>query len=79
MKILCAALVVSCILATPADARHRSRSHSHRLPYAISYIHNYGPGPWPGSYAFYDGPVSVRCRQSAAAYLGQDGRRHPCN
>ena len=29
--------------------------------------------------AYYDGPATVHCAQSAAAYLGQDRRRHPCN
>jgi hypothetical protein len=48
------------------------------LPYPISYIHNYGPGPLPGTFAYYDGPSTNACRQSAAAYLGQDRRRHPC-
>ena len=48
------------------------------LPYPISYLHNYGPGPLPGTFAFYDGPSSILCRQSAAAYIGQDRRRHPC-
>lgn len=77
-----AALLVSSVMVAPADARHRrhaSQSHATALPYRISYVHNYGPGPWPGTYAYYDGPLRARCAQSAAAYLGQDGRRHPCN
>jgi hypothetical protein len=49
------------------------------LPYEISYLHNYGPGLLPGTFAYYDGPATVHCAQSAAAYLGQDRRRHPCN
>ena len=48
-------------------------------PYRISFSHNYGPGILPGTYAYYDGPLRVRCDQSAAAYRGQDGRAHPCN
>ena len=28
--------------------------------------------------AYYDGPATVKCYQSAAAYIGQDGRRYPC-
>jgi hypothetical protein len=48
------------------------------LPYEISYLHNYGPGLVPGTFAYYDGPSTVACSQSAATYLGQDGRRHPC-
>ena len=27
---------------------------------------------------FYDGPSTNHCYQSAAAYVGQDRRRHPC-
>ena len=52
--------------------------HNWGLPYPISYLHNYGPGPQPGTFAFYDGPSTVLCRQGAAAYIGQDRRRHPC-
>jgi hypothetical protein len=48
------------------------------LPYEISYLHNYGPGLVPGTFAYYDGPSTVACWQSAATYLGQDRRRHPC-
>ena len=48
------------------------------LPYPISYLHNYGPGLQPGTFAYYDGPSTILCRQSAAAYIGQDRRRHPC-
>jgi hypothetical protein len=48
------------------------------LPYPISYLHNYGPGIAPGTFAFYDGPSTNHCYQSAAAYVGQDRRRHPC-
>jgi len=85
LKILCAAIVVAATIAAPIAAqadeyrRHHHRHH-HRPHIAwFSYIHNYGPGPVPGTYAYYDGPTSVRCKQSAAAYRGQDGRRYPCN
>lgn len=80
MKFLCAALIISAALtATPASARHRHHHHHHhRLPADFSYNHNYGPGLLPGTFAYYDGPLAVRCDQSAAAYRGQDGRRHPC-
>ena len=65
-----------------ADARHnrhhRHYHHSYGLPYQISYLHNYGPGLRPGTFAFYDGPSTILCRQSAAAYIGQDRRRYPC-
>jgi hypothetical protein len=95
MKLLSAALVVSALVATPAFAghnrHHHHRHHHHHVahgpmyyaapgqPYRLSFSHNYGPGILPGTYAYYDGPLSVRCDQSAAAYRGQDGRAHPCN
>jgi hypothetical protein len=75
-----AALLATAALAPSlADARH-SRHHLHNwgLPYPISYLHNYGPGVQPGTFAYYDGPSTVLCRQGAAAYIGQDRRRHPC-
>ena len=76
-----AALLATAALAPNlADARH-NRHHRHHhwgLPYPISYLHNYGPGLQPGTFAYYDGPSTVLCRQGAAAYIGQDRRRHPC-
>ena len=78
MKLLCAILIVSAAMATPASARHLRHHHVRLLPYDFSYNHNYGPGLQPGTFAYYDGPLPVRCDQSAAAYRGQDGRRHPC-
>jgi hypothetical protein len=85
LKFFAAAAVLAAMAAAPsvADARHYRHHHHHRrhawhLPYQISYLHNYGPGLTPGSFAYYDGPVSAKCRQSASAYIGQDGRRHPC-
>jgi hypothetical protein len=90
MKFLSAAIILSTLVATPAFARHW-KHHHHRhahesfvfaqpgQPYPISFYHNYGPGLQPGTFAYYDGPLSARCKQSAAAYRGQDGRAHPCN
>jgi len=77
--LIAAALFAAAALAPSlADARHY-RHHRHwPLPYPISYLHNYGPGPQPGTFAYYDGPSTVLCRQGAAAYIGQDRRRHPC-
>ena len=64
-----AALLSAAVLAPSlADARHNRHHH----------LHNYGPGPQPGTFAFYDGPSTVLCRQGAAAYIGQDRGRHPC-
>jgi len=76
--LIAAALLAAAALAPSlADARHY-RHHHWPLPYQISYLHNYGPGPAPGTFAFYDGPSTNHCRQSASSYLGQDRRRHPC-
>ena len=80
-----AVTLLSIAAAVPAMARshhhhhhHHARAHSHHA-FDI-YSHNYGPAVLPGeAFAYYDGPLSVRCRQSAAAYRGQDGRPHPCN
>ena len=67
---IAAALLSAAALAPGlADARHnRHHLHNWGLPYPISYLHNYGPGPQPGTFAFYDGPSTILCRQSAAAY-----------
>jgi hypothetical protein len=72
-------LATAALAPNLADARH-NRHHlpNWGLPYPISYLHNYGPGPQPGTFAYYDGPSTLLCRQSAAAYIGQDRRRHPC-
>jgi hypothetical protein len=82
LKLLSAAALLSALAVAPSLAAelrvHHVRYH-HGLPYEISYIHNYGPGLVPGTFAYYDGPSTVHCAQSAAAYLGQDRRRHPCN
>jgi hypothetical protein len=89
-----AILTLLTVNAGAAQARaHHHRHHHHRhhhhyrhhhvgvnsLPYQISYLHNYGPGTLPETFSYYDGPSTVHCAQSAAAYLGQDHRRHPCN
>lgn len=83
VKLFAAAALLAAVALAPtlAEARHyRHHRHHHypALPYPISYIHNYGPGLTPGTFAFYDGPTSRLCKQSAAAYFGQDGQRHPC-
>jgi hypothetical protein len=88
MKFLSAAIILSTLVATPAFARHWKHHHhtaesfvfaAPGQPYRISFRHNYGPGLQPGTFAYYDGPLAVRCKQSAAAYRGQDGRAYPCN
>jgi hypothetical protein len=84
-KFLIAAALLSAATLVPgmADARHNRHHHHHHLrnfglPYPISFLHNYGPGPLPATFAHYDGPSTILCHQSAAAYIGQDRRRHPC-
>ena len=82
VRFLIAAALLAVVALAPslADARHYRHHHRNHwpLPYPISYLHNYGPGPAPGTFAYYDGPTTNHCWQSAAAYLGQDRRRHPC-
>lgn len=82
LKLLAAIAALSAALApSVSEARthhHRYHRYANPLPYPISYIHNYGPGLMPGAFAYYDGPATNRCYQSSAAYIGQDGRRHPC-
>jgi hypothetical protein len=80
LKLLSAAAILAAlaVASSLAQARtHHVRLHS--LPYEISYLHNYGPGLQPGTFAYYDGPSTVACAQSAATYRGQDRRRYPCN
>jgi len=76
-----ALLLAAAMLPGTADARRYHRHHYHHyrgLPYPISYLHNYGPGATPGSFAYYDGPSTNLCYRGSAAYRGQDHRRHPC-
>jgi len=77
-----AAVVVSMAISTSAGAGHRHHKHRHHTHPAETdiYLHNYGPAVTPDQpFAYYDGPISVRCNQGAASYRGQDGRPHPCN
>jgi hypothetical protein len=84
LKLFSAAAILAGLALAPGMAqaryRHHYEHHAFRywLPYEISFLHNYGPGFVPGTFAYYDGPATVACYQSAAAYRGQDGRRHPC-
>jgi hypothetical protein len=81
MKLFAAAGLLAAVVIAPtlAEARHQHRYwRANPLPYPISYLHNYGPGPQPGTFAYYDGPSTILCRQGAAAYIGQDRQRHPC-
>ena len=77
LKLLSAAAILTATVVAPGLAQARTYWRTY-LPYPISYIHNYGPGLIPGTFAYYDGPSTNACRQGAAAYLGQDRRRHPC-
>ncbi|MFO1108281.1 MAG: hypothetical protein U1E61_03750 [Bradyrhizobium sp.] len=80
LKLFAAAGLLAAATIAPnlAEARYHHRYwRTSPLPYPISYLHNYGPGAVPGTFAYYDGPVTVKCRQSAAAYIGQRGI-YPC-
>lgn len=80
--VMLSAAVLAPALADAADLGVYPRHHRHHgrygLPYKISYLHNYGPGLVPGTFAYYDGPSTNFCYQGSAAYIGQDHRRHPC-
>ena len=79
LKLAAAVLVALALAPGLAQARtHHHHGYPYWLPYEISYLHNYGPGPLPGTFAYYDGPSTNLCYQGSAAYLGQDHRRHPC-
>ena len=80
---LVAAATLLLVAAFQPQAAEARRHHYHYgygwgLPYPISYLHNYGPGVEPSTFAYYDGPSTNLCYQGSAAYLGQDHRRHPC-
>jgi hypothetical protein len=87
-KLFVAAVMLSAVLSPGlAEARYYHHRYHYSqygypdyrpLPYPISYMHNYGPGPVPGTFAYYDGPSTNLCYQGSAAYIGQDRRRHPC-
>jgi hypothetical protein len=77
-KLIAAVAIVAIAASTPALARHKHGARHHSAN--ALYLHNYGPPVRPGeTFAYYDGPLRALCKQSAAAYRGQDGRRHPCN
>lgn len=79
-KIFFAAAMLAALAVAPSSAEARTRHvRPYGLPYEISYNHNYGPGPQPGTFTYYDGPSTVHCAQSAATYRGEDRRRYPCN
>lgn len=77
-----------------ADQSILHRRHHHHAGIEDIYLHNYGPPDfYPGTnippdrvvvpvtgqpYGIYDG-FDRYCGQSTANYIGQDGRRHPCN
>jgi hypothetical protein len=69
---------IAAMVAAPALAHSRHHHRHYRHQPLVSYLHNYGPGSMPGTYAYYDGPLRANCKRSAAAYRGQDGRAHPC-
>jgi hypothetical protein len=79
LKLVSAVAFLAAVIAIPgqAEARRYHHGRGYGLPYAISYNHNYGPGPVPGTFAFYDGPSTNHCMQGSAAYRAQGGR-FPC-
>lgn len=77
LKLACAAAILAALATMPNQAQAGRHLHAYGLPYAISYSHNYGPGPVPGTFAYYDGPSTNSCAQGAAAYRAQGGR-YPC-
>ena len=79
LTLFAAATVLAALAVLPNQVQARHHFHAYGLPYPISYIHNYGPGLEPGTFAFYDGPSTNACRRNAASYRGQDGRRYPCS
>jgi hypothetical protein len=78
LKFLSAAAILAAVAVAPGLAQARGYFHTYGLPYPISYLHNYGPGPLPGTFAYYDGPSTNACAQGSAAYIAQDRRKHPC-
>ncbi|MBV9531074.1 MAG: hypothetical protein JO283_08405 [Bradyrhizobium sp.] len=78
LLLMAAALLPGAAEARRHHHRHYGYHHGHRLPYPISYLHNYGPGREPGTFAYFDGPSTNLCYRGSAAYIGQDRRRHPC-
>ena len=86
---LAAALLTAATLAPSlADARHYRHHRYHwPLPYQISYLHNYGPGLQPGTFAYYDGPSTNHCARArppisartAAGIPASDVRCWPCS
>ena len=82
LKLAVSVALLSSAISTPSFARyhyHTKHIHYQERPFWMDYSHNYGPGRLPGEpFSYYDGAPSDHCWQSAAAYLGQDGRRHPC-
>ena len=93
LPVIAAILLLASAPSFAADMyirhHHRHTAWSHGL-----YLHNYGPPDfYPGTwarpdrvvvpvrgrrYGIYDG-FGRHCEQSSANYVGQDGRRHPCN
>jgi len=73
-----ALLIAAAFQPQAAEARrHHHYGYGWGLPYPISYLHNYGPGAEPGTFAYYDGPSNNYCYQGSAVYRAQGGR-YPC-
>lgn len=82
---LLGATAIVLTVASPALAyhhHHRYWHHHHHVSVlhyiGMNYLHYYGPGPYPDTVAYYDGPLGAYCRPGSPAYPGQDHRAHPC-
>ena len=78
LKLLLTTAILAALAIAPGRAQARTHVRHHPFPYEISYNHNYGPGPLPGTFAYYDGPSTNACALGAATYIGQDRRKYPC-
>ena len=86
LKLLSAAALLSALAVAPSLAQARTSpstmsatTFTTGCPTKSATSTITGRGSLPGTFAYYDGPSTVHCAQSAATYLGQDRRRHPCN
>ena len=81
-KIFTAAAILATLAAAPSLAQARITAIMFgfmRYPMRSATITITGPVSEPGTFAYYDGPSTNPCAQSAATYRGQDRRRYPCN
>ncbi len=79
LKPFAAAVILSALALAPslalARTHHRHHVPRYSLPNDISYLHNYGPGLQPGTFAYYDGPSTAHCAGTPATERPHDGSR----